>query len=224
MIISDTKEKAELLKSLGININLAPVCDVSTDESDYIFDRSFGKNAELTAQYIEKVVTTMRDNQLGSVLKHFPGYGNNTDTHKGVAHDNRSYETFVNSDFLPFITGIKAGAGAVLVSHNIVASMDSKNPASLSAKVHKILREDLKFDGFIMTDDLYMDAIRQFAGENKAAVLAVLAGNDMICCTDFEEQIPAVIEAVNNETISKNVIDEAVIRILCWKLSLGIIK
>lgn len=224
LIISDTKEKAELLKSIGINLNMAPVCDVSMNKSNYIYPRSFGKNAVLTAQYVERVVNTMRSNQLGSVLKHFPGYGNNIDTHTGIAYDNRSYNSFVKNDFLPFISGINAGADAVLVSHNIVECMDSKNPASLSAKVHQILRTKLNFNGVIMTDDLSMDAIRKFTGEDKAAVMAVLAGNDMICCTDFEKQIPAVISAVNNGMISKKSIDESVIKILRWKLRLGIIK
>ncbi len=224
LIVSDTKEKAELLKSLGINLNMAPVCDVPTAESDYIYPRSFGKDAALTAQYVEKVVATMGENKLGSVLKHFPGYGNNVDTHKGVAHDSRDYETFVKQDFLPFAAGIEAGADAVLVSHNIVACMDAENPASLSAKVHDILRKELHFTGVIMTDDLYMDAIRQFAGDGKAAVMAAQAGNDMVCCTDFEVQIPAVIDAAKAGTIPESTIDDAVMRVLRWKLSLGIIQ
>ncbi len=224
LIVSDTKEKAELLKSLGINLNMAPVCDVPDAESDYIYPRSFGKDAALTAQYVEKVVATMNENSLGSVLKHFPGYGNNVDTHTGVAHDSRDYERFVKRDFLPFAAGIEAGADAVLVSHNIVACMDAESPASLSAKVHDILRKQLHFTGVIMTDDLYMDAIREFAGDGKAAVMAVQAGNDMVCCTDFEAQIPAVIDAAKNGTIPESTLDNAVMRVLRWKLKLGIIQ
>ncbi|WP_243109432.1 glycoside hydrolase family 3 protein [Anaerophilus nitritogenes] len=224
LIAQDTEEKAILLKSLGINLNMAPVCDVSTNPSDYIYKRTLGKDAKLTSQYVQKVVGVMNENKLGCVLKHFPGYGNNSDTHTGIAYDHRSYESFAKNDFLPFISRIDGGAGAVLVSHNIVECMDSKYPASLSLKVHQILREDLNFDGVIMTDDLYMDAIQQYTKAKQAAVVAVLSGNDMICCTDFEIQIPAVIEAVKNGTISESKIDESVIRILCWKLSLGIVE
>lgn len=224
LIISDTKEKATLLKSMGINLNLAPVSDVSTNPSDYMYERSFGQDAKLTAQYVEKVVTMMNDNEIGSVLKHFPGYGNNEDTHTGIAYDDRKYENFIESDFLPFVSGIHAGVGAVLVSHNIVKSMDSEYPASLSPKVHQILREELGFEGVIMTDDLYMDAIGNYTDSSEAAVMAVLAGNDMLCCTDFEIQIPAVIEAAKEGKISKDTIDESVIRILRWKLKLGIIE
>ncbi|WP_110943025.1 glycoside hydrolase family 3 protein [Inediibacterium massiliense] len=223
LIAKDTEEKSNLLKSLGINLNMAPVCDVSTNPSDYMYDRTFGKDAKLTSKYVQKVVSAMNDNKLGCVLKHFPGYGNNVDTHTGMAYDHRSYESFVKNDFLPFISGIKEGANSILVSHNIIDCMDLQYPASLSAKVHKILREDLRFDGVIMTDDLYMDAIQKYTKAKEAAVIAVLAGNDMICCTDFEAQIPAVIDAVKNGTISESMIDESVLRILCWKLSLGII-
>ena len=222
LIASDTEEKADLLHSLGINLNFAPVCDVSTDPDDYIHARSFGQNGRETAKYVETVVSTMQEKRMGSVLKHFPGYGNNKDTHTGIAHDSRPYSMFEKQDFLPFKAGIKAGAGCVLVSHNIVASMDKQAPASLSANVHRILREELGFDGVIMTDDLYMQAIRQYTGDREAAVVAVKAGNDMLCCTNYREQIPAVIAAVQNGDITEERIDESVLRILRWKQTLGL--
>lgn len=223
LIVSDTQEKAELLHSLGINLNFAPVCDVSTDPDDYIYARSFGKNAQQTARYVETVVQTMQEEEMGSVLKHFPGYGSNQDTHTGIAHDSRPYSTFEQQDFLPFQAGIDAGAQCVLVSHNIVACMDEEAPASLSANVHRILREKLGFEGVIMTDDLYMQAIQQYTGTSDAAVMAVQAGNDMLCCTNYEEQIPAVIDAVKDGTIAEFRIDESVLRILRWKQSLGLL-
>ena len=145
----------------------------------------------------------MKENNVGSVLKHFPGYGNNKDTHSEIVYDDRDYESFAASDFLPFEAGIQSGADAVLVSHNIVKSMDPDRPASLSKKVHNILRETLNFDGVIMTDDLYMDAIQKYTGKQEAAVQAVLAGNDVLCCTDFDVQIPAVIKAVREGLIGE---------------------
>jgi len=224
LIISDTVEKSKLLKSLGINVNLAPVCDVSTNPKDFIFNRSFGKNAEDTSEYVKTVVSTMNSQGIGSSLKHFPGYGNNVDTHTGIAIDNRSYDSFLESDFLPFQAGIKTGAGSILVSHNIVKSMDENYPASLSSKIHKILREDLDFDGVIMTDDLSMDAIKQYTNDENSAVLAILAGNDLIVASNFDVQIPAVISAVKDNTISEERINESVMRILLWKLALGIVS
>lgn len=223
LIRSDTQEKCALLHSLGINLNFAPVCDVSTDSNDFIYARSFGQDAEQTAAYIKLVVETMSEASMGSVLKHFPGYGNNTDTHTGIAYDERPYDTFVNSDFLPFVAGMDAGAGMVLVSHNVVSCMDAQSPASISPAVHTILREDLGFDGVIITDDLVMEGVKQFAGDEEIAVRAVQAGNDMLCCTDFEVQVPAVIQAVQNGEISEERIEESVLRILRMKIALGII-
>lgn len=223
LIEQDTIEKAELLKSLGINVNLAPVGDVSTNSKDFIYKRSFGQNAQATSDYVATVISIMNSEQMGSTLKHFPGYGDNVDTHTGIAIDERSYESFENSDFLPFEAGIKAGVGSILVSHNIVESMDENYPASLSLEVHNILREELGFDGVIMTDDLSMDAIKKYTDDNEAAVLAILAGNDLIVASNFDVQIPAVVAAVNDNIISVERIDESVMRVLMWKSSIGII-
>lgn len=223
-IVADTKEKAELLLSLGINVNLAPVCDISRNRNAFMYDRSFGGTAEETAEYVTAVAGTAKEAGLGSVLKHFPGYGNNADTHEGIVYDTRSYEIYKESDFTPFLAGIEAGAGAVMVSHNIVQCMDADLPASLSPEVHRILREELSFDGVILTDDLYMDAIQDFTGKEAAAVAAVLAGNDILCCTDFEVQIPAVIAAVKDGRISEERIDASVLRILQWKAELGLLE
>lgn len=223
LIQSDTKEKCELLHSLGINLNFAPVCDVSQNPDDFIYNRSFGQDAEQTTSYVQLVVQTMVEESMGSILKHFPGYGNNTDTHTGIAYDNRSYETFLSSDFLPFKAGIDSGANMVLVSHNVVSCMDDQSPASLSTQVHKILREELGFNGVIITDDLAMDGVRDFAGDKEIAVRAVQAGNDLLCCTDFEVQIPAVLEAIKQGKITEERIDESVLRILELKISLRII-
>ena len=219
----DAWEKSSLLLSLGINVNFAPVADVSTDPGDFIYDRTLGQDAQATAGYVTSVVEAMGDCGIGSVLKHFPGYGNNVDTHTGIAVDQRPYEGFVVSDFLPFQAGIAAGADMVLVSHNIVSAMDEASPASLSPEVHRVLREDLGFTGVIVTDDLVMDGVRDFAGDDEAAVLAVQAGNDLLCCTDFQTQVPAVLAAVESGEITEEQIDAAVLRVLTMKLRLGIL-
>ena len=220
---NDTLEKATLLKELGLNVNFAPVADVSVSSDDFIYSRTLGQSASLTAEYVDTVVAAMKEARMGSVLKHFPGYGSNADTHTGIAYDNRSYETFTSSDFLPFEAGIQAGADMVLVSHNVVSSMDGKVPASLSPRVHEILRQHLNFSGVIVTDDLSMEGVRKFSSDAQIAVDAVLAGNDLLCCTDYQVQIPAVLEAVENGTISRERIDESVLRILRLKVSLGLL-
>ncbi len=221
---ADALAKNTRLLELGINVNLAPVADVSLDPDDFIYDRSFGQDAKATAEYVRTVVENMNAAGIGAVLKHFPGYGNNADTHTGVAMDERPLAQFIAEDFLPFQAGIDAGAGAVLVSHNVVSAMDPDLPASLSPEVHRILREDLGFEGIILTDDLAMDAVEAYAQDGSAAVLAILAGNDMIVTTDFETQIPQVLSALEDGTISPDRIDQAVSRVLGWKYDLGLLE
>ena len=222
-LLEETLRYNERLKALGINVNFAPVCVVSTDKNDFIYARSFGKDAQTTADYIAKAVTEYEAAGVACVLKHFPGYGNNVDTHTGIAVDERSYETFETSDFLPFSAGIAAGAPFVLVSHNIVNCMDASLPASLSPMVHEILRGTLGFDGLIVTDDLAMDAVKSYAQDGSVAVLALQAGNDMIVTTDYQTQIPQVIAAVQAGEIDEREIDAHVYRVLHEKQTLGLI-
>lgn len=222
-IIQDARQKSVTLLDLGVNVNLAPVADVSTDSNDFIYDRAFGQDAQATAEYVSNVVKTMDAQGIGSVLKHFPGYGNNVDTHTGVAIDERPYETFQTSDYLPFTAGIQAGADAVLVSHNVMTCVDDQLPASLSPAVHKELRETLGFQGVIMTDDLAMDAVAAYAGDQSPAVMAVKAGNDLVVTTDFQTQIPEVIQAVKSGEIDEEQIDQSVTRVLKWKYDLGLL-
>ena len=221
LITSDAKEKDELLASIGVNVNFAPVCDVSTDPADFINARAFGRDAAQTSEYVRTVVAQMLSDQIGMVLKHFPGYGNNLDTHTGIAIDERPIESFRESDFLPFRAGIDAGAQSVLVSHNIVTCMDAELPASLSPAVHQVLRDELGFDGVVMTDDLIMEAITDYTGG--AAVLAVQAGNDMLVSSDFVTQYNAVLAAVQDGTISADRIRESAIRVIQWKIDLGLL-
>lgn len=216
--------KIQLFSDLGVNVNFAPVCDISTDPADFMYDRSLGEDPETTGDYVRQVVELYRENGKGTVLKHFPGYGNNADTHTGVAIDRRSYDSFRSADFIPFQAGMDAGAGCVLVAHNIVPCVDADAPASLSKAWHDVLRNDLEYDGCVITDDLYMDAIQKYCGAGYAAVRAVLAGNDLLCCTDYQNQYPAVLEAVQNGEISEERIDESVRRILRWKRQLGLFE
>lgn len=242
----ETREKSILLKALGFNVNLNPVADVSTDPSDFIYDRTTGKDANYAADYVLLAVYEQSRCGLGSVLKHFPGYGNNKDTHTGIAVDDRPMETFLERDFLPFQAGIAVKEvirpphprqaemdavsetirlrPAVLVSHNIVNCMDPDLPASLSPEVHRILREDLGFDGVVMTDDLAMDAVKAYAADGNVAVMSIQAGNDLVVTTDYRTQIPRVVQAVKEGTLEEGLIDEACLRVLRWKLELGLLE
>ena len=120
-------------------------------------------------------------------------------------------------------SGIAAGAPFVLVSHNVVECMDAALPASLSPAMHEVLRETLGFDGIVITDDLAMDAVKQYAN-GEAAVLAVLAGNDMLITSDYQNDIPAVLAAVADGRIAEREIDAHVLRILRYKQAQGWIE
>lgn len=222
-VMLDCAEKDTLLQSIGFNVNLGPVCDVSTDPDDFIYDRSFGQSAPETAIFVKQLVDQMQTNHMGSSLKHFPGYGNNVDTHTGIALDMRPLDSFREADFLPFIAGIEAGAGSVMVSHNIMTCVDETYPASLSPAVHTLLREELDFDGVIMTDDLGMDAVKSYVEDGSVAVQAILCGNDMLITSKYQTQIPQVLTAVEEGTIPLETVQQAAIRVLTWKLNLGLI-
>lgn len=222
LLESDVEEKSDLLLMLGLNVNLAPVADVPLNRSNYIFYRCFSTDPGETADFVSRTVTVMKREGIGCALKHFPGYGGSADTHTGMAYDDRPYEAFSQGDFIPFAAGIEAGADAVLVSHNIVRCMDAELPASLSPEVHRILREELGFEGVVLCDDLNMGAIGQFTGGQNAAVLAALAGNDLLCCGDFDASAEALLAAVEDGRLPEEQVDESVLRILRWKISLGL--
>lgn len=220
----DAEEKAKLLLGLGINLNLAPVADVSTNPDDYIYDRSFGKNASDTAEYVKDVVEVCNNLNLGTTLKHFPGYGSNTDTHTDISIDKKTKSQFETSDLIPFKQGIESGVPSILVSHNIVECYDKDLPSSLSKSIHDLLRNDLGFTGVIITDDLSMKGITNYTDGKNAAVLAVNAGNDILISSELENDRNAILEAVKNGSIEEETINKAVKRILSWKYNMGLIK
>lgn len=224
LILSTETEKIALLQSFGINVNVAPVCDVTTDPDAFMYSRSLGESPEVTGQFIASMVELMREHQFGGVLKHFPGYGNNTDTHVGIAVDDRSLEELEAVDLVPFAAGIRAGAGAIMVSHTFVNCLDAELPASLSPAVIGYLRNEMGFGGVVVTDDLVMQAITDLYGAGDSAVLAVLAGNDLLCSSEYQVQYQAVLEAVQSGRIPMDVLDRAVLRVLTWKDSLGLLE
>ena len=213
LIRQDTIKKSGVLKELGINLNLAPVVDVS-NPSDYMYGRTLKQGVDLTKEYAKTVIEASKDTGVSYSLKHFPGYGHNSDTHKAGSNDERSYEEIINEAVPPFEEGIKAGAEAVLISHNVIECMDSQNPASISEKVHSLLRDDLNFKGVIITDDLSMNAVSHI--EN-IYIKAVQAGNNLIITSDYEKAISQVKAAVENGELAESVIDDLVEKTIAWK-------
>ena len=220
-VLSDTKRKAEVLKSVGINAGLFPVADLAKDSSAFIYDRTIGQDAQTTASYVKQVVEELQKNKVGSTLKHFPGYGDNGDSHTDIIQDNRSLDDLRQADFLPFQAGIDAGADSILVSHNILTKIDTV-PSSISPKINEILRKELNFKGVIMTDDLDMAGLADFVSQDEAALQVILAGNDLILGSSYQTQIPYLLKKISSGDLTEERIDESVRRILAWKYDLGL--
>lgn len=221
LLLETEAEKSRLLSSLGLNVNMGPVCDITTDPGAFMYKRSLGQSPALTGRLIAAMVKTMHENGVGAVLKHFPGYGNNDDTHVGIARDSRSLAALEACDLVPFRAGIDAGCGAILVSHTIVEALDASLPASLSPAVIEYLREEMGYDGVVITDDLAMQAITDTYGAGESAVMAVLAGCDLLCATEYAVQYEAVLHAVQAGRIPMERVEEAVARVLRLKQALG---
>lgn len=223
MVLSMEIEKGYLLSTLGINVNLGPVCDVTTQKRAFMYHRSLGQDPVTTGEFAIGAMEQLGSFGVGTVLKHFPGYGDNADTHTGSAVDRRSLEALESRDLIPFSMAILSGCDAIMVSHTVIHAMDPELPATLSPVVHQYLRSVLGFQGVIVTDDLVMEAIRSTYGVGEAAVLALLAGNDLLCCSEYPEQYQAVLEAVVSGRIPMEQIDASLERILRWKQELGLI-
>lgn len=218
-IKNDTINKSKILKELGLNLNLAPVVDVATQESAYIYPRTIGLDTEKTSEYAKTVIEASKGTGVSYSLKHFPGYGNAEDSHSNVTNIDDSYTDIVNNFYPPFEAGIEAGAEAILVNHNIYENIDRDNPASLSSIVHNVLRNDLKFTGVIITDNLDMSAVENI---EDATLKAILAGNDIIITTDYVGSYNAIKNSIENKTLSENTISKMAFKVLAWKYYKGL--
>lgn len=221
-VLSDTKQKVELLKSVGINAGLFPVADLARNQSAFIYDRTIVQDAQTTASYVQQVVEELKKSKVGSTLKHFPGYGDNGDSHTAIIQDNRSLDELRQADFLPFQAGIDVGADSVLVSHNILSKIDTV-PSSISPKITDLLRKELHFKGVIMTDDFDMAGLADFVSQEEAAFQVIVAGNDLILGSSYQTQIPYLLKKISSGELTEERIDESVRRILTWKYDLGLL-
>ena len=219
-IEEDTINKSKLLEELGLNLNLAPVVDISTNKDDYIYKRTLGEDEVLTSKYAKTVIEASKNYNVSYTLKHFPGYGNNIDTHYNSSLDTRTYEELVNKDLLPFEEGIKSGAEAILVSHNIVSAL-TNDPASLSIIIHNLLRKNLNFKGIVITDDISMKAVSE---NNDSTLKALLAGNNLIITSNYQESYSEISKALQDNIIPEEYLDYLVLRNLAWKYSKNLIS
>ena len=213
---------------LGFNLDFAPVADINTNaENTEIGNRSFGSEPKTVADMVSQEVKGLQAQGVSATLKHFPGQGQcGEDTHKGYVELNATIDRLRDVEFLPFKSGISAGADMVMMSHVAVSKITGKEtPASLTKlMVTDILREELQFDNVIITDAMNMKVITKFYDADQAAIMAIEAGNDMILMPDnFEQAFEGVLEAVKDGTLSESQIDEAAGRVLSVKIKRGIL-
>lgn len=221
-IIADTTEKTEFLQAFGINVNMNPVADLPDSSEDFIYERSFGTDVDETSNYVKSVVKVMKGLKMGSVLKHFPGYGNAPDTNDLIYHDTRDYDVIMDEDIKPFKAGVEAGANCILVGHNIVDVIDNQNPGSLSSNMISLVRKELEYNGVIMSDNISKATSAAFGSAEEVAIKSVQAGNDMIITDNPQEHIEAIINAAKSNQIDLNDLDKSVMRILAWKSQLDL--
>lgn len=213
------------LSEYGLNVNFAPVADILLNsENSVVGSRSFGSDPELVASMVTNEIQGLHETNVATAVKHFPGHGyTEEDSHDGLAYSNRTLEEISSCELMPFQAGIEAGTEFVMVGHIAMPEITGNDtPASLSYDmVTEILRNQMDYQGLVITDAMNMGAISNLYSSADAAIQAVQAGCDVILMPlDFYSAYKGVVEAVRNGTILEERIDESVLRIVNTKLKM----
>ena len=223
-VVDDTSLTAEVAAAIagrlargGVNVNLAPVADVNTNPDNPVIGvRSFGADPELVARHVAAFVEGTQRQGIAACVKHFPGHGDTTiDSHVGLPVVAGDLETAL----LPFRAAIAAGVKAVMTAHLVVPALDHV-PATLSSRIlTRLLRDELGFDGLVITDALEMRAISAGVGVEEGAVRALAAGADALCVGhDLHEEavesiLGAIVSAVDDGRLAHERLEEAAGRV-----------
>jgi beta-N-acetylhexosaminidase len=229
--MAEGQRDAADLASYGFNLNLAPVVDVTTVQNPQLYGRTFGDNPDIVTSMAAAYLQGLQQSgKVFGTLKHFPGLGDvATDPHSGVPDVYRSLSQLEAIDWAPYRALIAQGnIHAIMVTHEVIHAVDASMPSSLSYKlVTGILRDQLGFDGVIITDSLTMQGIAAFYSEAQAASLAIEAGDDMLMGATSPQDLAAMIEGIKQNiasgAISMARIDDSVRRILTLKYDLGLL-
>ncbi|WP_306665862.1 beta-N-acetylhexosaminidase [Paenibacillus oleatilyticus] len=213
------------LRALGVNMNFAPDLDINNNPANPVIGvRSFGEAPEAVAEYGAASIRGFQDAGVSATAKHFPGHGDTaTDSHLDLPTIPHSRERIEAVELVPFRRAVAAGVDAVMSSHIVFPAFEPERlPATLSRRVLTgLLREELGFDGVIVTDCMEMQAIAAHYGTVQAAVMAVEAGADIVLISHSREQqegaLDALLEAVRSGRISEERIDASVRRLLALK-------
>ncbi|WP_424922450.1 glycoside hydrolase family 3 N-terminal domain-containing protein [Streptomyces sp. wa53] len=217
------------LAALGINQNYAPDADVNVNPANPVIGvRSFGSDPEAVAGMVTAQVKGYQSSGIASTAKHFPGHGDtSTDSHTGLPVILHTREEWAELDAPPFRAAVAAGIDSIMTAHIVVPALDpSEDPATLSRPILTgILREELGYDGVVVTDALGMEGVRTKYGDERVPVLALLAGVDQLLNPpDLKVAWNAVLSAVRSGEISEARIGESILRILRLKTRLGLFR
>lgn len=205
------------LASYGVNVDFAPVGDLSNVDKSVMAARAYGSEADAVSAYVINMIEGLQEQGVTACIKHFPcGGGTAADTHEGLAVSERSEEELRSQELMVFQSSIDSGAQMIMVGHVAVPSLTGDNtPASLSpVVVTDILRNEMGYRGVVITDVMDAKAISEYYSSGQAAVLALKAGCDMILSPEnFEEAYEAVLAAVQDGTIAEERINDALRRI-----------
>ncbi|WP_313892010.1 beta-N-acetylhexosaminidase [Psychrobacillus sp.] len=212
------------LKAFGFNLDFAPVLDVNSNpKNPVIGNRSFGNSSEIVSSLGIQTMKGIQSENIISVVKHFPGHGDtDVDSHLELPVISKSLEDLSNLELIPFKNAMEDGADVVMIAHILLPKIDPNFPSSMSHEVITgILREQLQFEGVVITDDMTMNAILGNYTIEQAAVGAVRAGNDIVLVaheyTNVVIAIDAIVQAVKNGEIPEERINESVNRLLLLK-------
>ncbi|MGB0453336.1 MAG: beta-N-acetylhexosaminidase [Bacteriovoracaceae bacterium] len=194
IIFHVTKIMAQELGACGINLNLAPVCDVFTNEKNKVIgDRAYGRSEEEVSLYVSSVVRGLQTNGIIACAKHFPGHGSTLkDSHFDLPYVHESLEEIEKIHIPPFLKAIKSRVEFVMMAHLQVDAIDDQYPVSLSEKAHHYLRKELRFNKLIISDDMQMGAILKKYSIEDASLRALQAGSDVLEFRDFENTVKVV--------------------------------
>ena len=214
----------ERVKSLGFNMNFAPVLDINSNpQNPVIGDRAFGSNIERVVDNGLQVMEGIKSNNVIPVVKHFPGHGDTSmDSHIDIPLVDKDMKELEELELVPFVEAIKNGADGIMVGHILFPQIDKDYPATLSYEIiNSLLREKLSYDGVVFSDDMTMGAIVKNYSLGEAAVKFLKAGGDiLLICHGYENQIEVlnrVKEEIHKESISEEELDEKVYRIIKLK-------
>lgn len=205
------------LKEYNLNVDFAPVADIATTNNEMFKKRAFGSDATLVSTMIVASMNGLHEQGINACLKHFPGHGSTEgDSHEGISITNRTIDEMRSNEFLPFTAGISAGANFVMVGQISAPNVIGDNsPASLSyTMITDVLRNELGFQGIVITDSMSMAAITDYYTSKEASIKAINAGADMILMPEnFKEAYQGLLDAVKDGTITEERINESIRRI-----------